>query len=74
MQGIVDRFEENIVVIETDEKMYNIDVEKIEGNIKEGDVVELIIKDGVVLQVIKKESETQIRKEYMKDLLKDMWE
>ena len=43
MKGIVDRIEDSIVVIETDKKMYNVDVERTDGTLKEGDVVELII-------------------------------
>lgn len=74
MRGIVDRFEENIVVIETDEKMYNVDISVTDGTLKEGDVVELIMQEGIVIQVKKKEEETQSRKEYINDLTKDMWE
>lgn len=74
MRGIVDRFEENIVVIETDEKMYNVDISVTDGTLKEGDVVELIMQEGIVIQVKKKEEETQSRKEYINDLIKDMWE
>lgn len=74
MRGIVDRFEGNVVVIETDDKMYNVNVNITDGTLKEGDVVELIIRDGEVIQVKKKQEETQSRKEYMDNLLKDMWQ
>ncbi|MBQ8379782.1 MAG: DUF3006 domain-containing protein [Clostridia bacterium] len=74
MIGIVDRFEGNIVVIETDEKMYNVDIELTDGTLKEGDVVELIIQDDYIIEVRKKVEETQSREEYINDLVKDMWE
>ena len=74
MKGIVDRIEDSIVVIETDEKMYNVDVERTDGTLKEGDVVELIIQDDYIVEVRKNVEETQSRKEYINDLIKDMWE
>lgn len=74
MRGIVDRFEGNIVVIETDEKMYNVDVSVTDGTLKEGDVVEIVIQNDIVIKVNKNEEETQSRKEYINDLIKDMWE
>lgn len=74
MKGIVDRIEDSIVVIETDEKMYNVDIERTDGTLKEGDVVELIIQDDYIVEVRKNIEETQSRKEYINDLIKDMWE
>ena len=74
MKGIVDRIEDSIVVIETDEKMYNVDIERTDGTLKEGDVVELIIQDDYIVEVRKNVEETQSRKEYINDLIKDMWE
>lgn len=74
MKGIVDRIEDSIVVIETDKKMYNVDVERTDGTLKEGDVVELIIQDDYIVEVRKNVEETQSREEYINDLIKDMWE
>lgn len=74
MKGIVDRIEDSIVVIETDEKMYNVDVERTDGTLKEGDAVELIIQDDYIVEVRKNVEETQSREEYINDLIKDMWE
>ena len=74
MKGIVDRIEDSIVVIETDEKMYNVDVERTDGTLKEGDVVELIIQDDYIVEVRKNVEETQSREEYINNLIKDMWE
>lgn len=74
MKGIVDRIEDSIVVIETDEKMYNVDIERTDGTLKEGDVVELIIQDDYIVEVRKNVEETQSREEYINDLIKDMWE
>ena len=74
MKGIVDRIEDSIVVIETDEKMYNVDIERTDGTLKEGDVVELIIQADYIVEVRKNVEETQSRKEYINDLIKDMWE
>ena len=38
MTGIVDRIEEEIIVVEVDEKIYNIPKEKCIGEVHEGDV------------------------------------
>ena len=45
MEGIVDRIEGDIVVVEIKEKMYNIAIEKVYGNTLEGDVVYIVFKD-----------------------------
>ncbi|MBO5478068.1 MAG: DUF3006 domain-containing protein [Clostridia bacterium] len=74
MKGIVDRFEGNIIVIEANEKMYNVDINITDGTLKEGDVVELIMQDDKVISVKKNEEETQSREEYINNLVKDMWE
>lgn len=74
MQGIVDRFENDIVVIEIDGKMWNISLEYVQGELAEGDVVEVETQEDRIISVRKKEQETEDRKEYMEDLLKDMWE
>lgn len=74
MKGIVDRFEGNIIVIEVNEKMYNVDINITDGTLKEGDVVELIMQDDKVISVKKNEEETQSREEYINNLVKDMWE
>ena len=41
MQGIVDRIEEDIVVIEIEGTMYNVDIELLEDEISEGDTMYL---------------------------------
>lgn len=40
MKGIVDRIENNIVVVEVNEDYFNLDLEKFPKEIKEGDLVE----------------------------------
>jgi hypothetical protein len=75
MVGIVDRIEENIVVIEIEEKMYEIDINLVNGNISEGDVVEVYFnEEGKIENIIKNETQTKSRKEYIEEITKDMWE
>ncbi len=74
MNGIVDRIEGNILVIEVDDKIYNFNIEGINLDIKEGDVVEVILEDDRIISIKKNNIETQKRKEYIQELTKDMWE
>lgn len=74
MQAIVDRIEENIVVIEYEGKMYNADISLVCGEVNEGDVVD-IKKDNQKITYIKKDDKkTLSRKEYINNLTKDMWQ
>lgn len=74
MKGIVDRIEENIIVIEYDEKMYNVDSFLIHEQLDEGDVVEIIIQDNKIASLKKDLKGTLSRKEYINKLTKDMWQ
>ena len=40
MKGIIDRIENNIVVLEVNEDYFNLDLDKFPDEIKEGDLVE----------------------------------
>ena len=71
MTGIVDRIENNIVVIEIDDKMYNVDISLIQG---EGDVVDIELDKERIVNVKKNNSKTKSREEYIKEITKDMWE
>ncbi len=74
MQGIIDRIEDNIVVIEVEDKVINISKNLFEGDFKEGDSVDIIIEEGTITKVVKNEEATKSRKEYMENLVKDMWQ
>lgn len=74
MQGIIDRIENNIVVIEYNEKIYNVDINLVDGTIIEGDVVDVIFNEDKIISVRKNEDKTKSRKEYIKELTKDMWQ
>ncbi len=74
MTGTIDRIENNIVVIEVDDKIYNVDINLAEGNISEGDIVDIEIKDEKIICFKKNNSKTKSREEYIKKLTKDMWE
>lgn len=74
MKGIVDRIEENIIVIEYDEKMYNVDSSLVHEQLDEGDVVEIIIQDNKIASLKKDLKGTLSRKEYINKLTKDMWQ
>ena len=70
MKLIVDRFEDNYVVCEDEnQKVLNILKDEIEGEVKEGDI--LVFCDG---KYIVDKAETIDRKEYIEDLIKDLWE
>ena len=73
MRGIVDRIEGKIVVIEVEDKMYNVDIEQFNLEIKEGDCVDIEIKDGKVIKMSKDEQATLDRKKYIDELTKNMW-
>lgn len=73
MLGIVDRFEGKYIVVEVEDRIYNAKKDILEEELKEGDVVNLEIRDGIVISIKKNIQETQKRIEYIKKLSKDMW-
>lgn len=73
MLGIIDRFEGEYIVIESDGKIYNVKKDISKENLQEGDVVNLEIKDKSIVSIKKNLQETQKRKEYIVNLTKDMW-
>ena len=74
MQGIVDRIENNFAVIEVEDKMYNVDIKDNNEALNEGDVVDIILEDGKIVKIKKNNLETSSRKEYIKEITKDMWQ
>ncbi len=74
MEAIVDRIEEDILVIEYNEKIYNVNINKLQGDISEGDVVEITIENEEIISVRKNNEATKSRKKYIEDLVKNMWE
>lgn len=73
MKGIIDRIENGFVVVEVEGKIYNVPIEKCDGEVHEGDVVE-IEKYEEIISIKTNEEETKNRKEYIDDLTKNMWE
>jgi len=70
MKLIVDRFEENFAICETEDKeMINIDIEKLPDGVIEGDI--LLLEDGVLYIDNKSRSE---REDYIKELMDDLWQ
>lgn len=70
MKGIVDRFEENLAIIELENKKFiSIPKSKLPLNIKEGDVI--IIKDDEIEIDFKK---TSIIKKEIEALMDDLFE
>ena len=70
MKVIVDRFEGSYAVCEDEEqKMINIEIDKLPQGIKEGDV---LIIEGDNIKVDKEE--TEIRRERIRRLMEDLWE
>ena len=72
MQGIVDRIEEDIVVIEIEGTMYNVDIELLEDEISEGDVVDVEFWENEIVSVTKDYTQTQKREEYIDQLTRDL--
>lgn len=73
MQGIIDRFEGEYIVIEINEKMYNVNKDISKEDLQEGDVVDIKMENNVIVDIKKNLQETLKRKEYIKNLTKDMW-
>ena len=68
MFGIIDRFEENFAVIELDDnKMINININKLPQSARVGDV--LRIEKDIVVDY----NETRKRKKIIEDLSNDIW-
>lgn len=74
MIGIVDRLEEKFIVIEIEEKIYTVGKNIIQGEITEGDVVDVIFENDKIISIKKNNDKTISRKQYIADLTKDMWE
>lgn len=70
MELIVDRLEEEYIVCEDENKnIVNILKDEVEDEVKEGDII--IFVDG---KYIVNKEKTKDRKEYIQDLIKDLWE
>lgn len=73
MTGIVDRIENNIVVIEINEEMYDVDISLAQDKVAEGDVVDIELKDEKIVSIKKNNTSTKSREKYIKEITKDMW-
>lgn len=69
MKGIVDRFEDNIVVIEINGKTQDILRSFVAEDVQEGDVVEF--QDGIW---IRNPLATEKRSKKIKDLMDSLWD
>lgn len=69
MRGIIDRFEEDYVVIEIDGKTQDIDKSLVDLSVKVGDVV--ILNDGIWKT---NTSITEKREQEIKNLMNQVWE
>lgn len=69
MKGIVDRIENNIVVLEVNEDYINLEIEKFPEGIKEGDLVEYKNNEFIILL-----EETISREKYIKSLFDSLLE
>ena len=69
MEGIIDRFEGNIVVIEIDGQTKDFPKSQVHTSCKPNDVVLLV--DGVWRPNI---SKTKKRQEHIQNLMNDVWE
>jgi len=69
VKGIVDRFEEDrvLIEIESDGGILTFDRELFPGNLKEGDIVEYVEDKFIV-----KEEETEERKKYINNLFNSL--
>ena len=74
MNGIVDRIEGNIIVVELENKIYNVSIDLAIGTILEGDVVDIEFKEDKSVSLKRNDEKTLQRKEYIKNLAKDMWQ
>ncbi len=74
MQAIVDRIEDNIVVLEVEDKVINVNIDKVDGDIVEGDVVDVEFENEEITKIKANKDKTKSRQEYMSDLIKGMWQ
>lgn len=74
MQAIVDRIEGNIVVLELEDKIINVEKDKVEGDVLEGDVVDVEFENEEIVKIKKNEDKTKSRQDYMDNLIKGMWQ
>lgn len=73
MKGIIDRFEGNYAVVETDDKStINIPIEQI-NNALEGDVIKYNILSEGHFEVIIDKKETEIRKKAINNLMNELF-
>ena len=73
MLAIVDRIEENMMVIEIDNKIYNVEKKFIKGKIAEGDVVNVVFDGDNIISARKDKNKTESRKKYIEELTRNMW-
>ncbi len=70
MELIVDRLEEEYIVCEDENKnIVNILKNEVEDEVKEGDIIVFVDGKYIINKV-----KTENRKEYIQDLIKDLWE
>lgn len=74
MTGIVDRIENNIVVIEVNEDMYDVDINLAQDKVAEGDVIDIEFENKKIVSIKKNNTSTKAREKYIKEITKDMWE
>jgi len=68
-KGIIDRFEGNYALVEIEDNIVTISIEKLPIGLKEGDVISISDKG-----VTKDESETEKRRHMMKKLMEELLE
>lgn len=69
-QGIVDRIENDVAVIELDNKMVNIVLSKLPKDINTGDVIHFLDDNTIVID----EQETNKRRDRIKKLMNELFE
>ena len=68
-RGIIDRIEDDLVVVEINGKTFDYPKESFPASLKEGDVVDFIAD-----QVVINRDQTAKRKSEIEKLMKDLWE
>lgn len=73
VEGIIDRFEGDYIVVEIEGKMYDVLRSITDEELAEGDVLDVVIQEGEVVSITKNPEKTKTAEDALADLLKDMW-
>lgn len=70
---VIDRIEDNIAVITSDDESFEVKSDQLPENAKEGDVVNIVYDNGAIVEIAVDEFETKARTENMQTRLNNLF-